>query len=169
MYLNAINQKRNTKAPVFKVKYYGGDAEIKDTLNLIISNWQSNLGVYISLNSIDSQTMLMNNINTNDFEIAVVTLSNSVTQILNTFVTDNSDVDYGINNNEFNASFSELNNADSLESSVSAANKCISIISEDPSVFPIISVPTAYIYDSTLKNVHFSKFDGTVDFSLIYK
>lgn len=169
MYLNAINQKRNTKAPVFKVKYYGGDAEIKDTLNLIISNWQSNLGVYISLNSIDSQTMLMNNINTNDFEIAVVTLSNSVTQILNTFVTDNSDVDYGINNNEFNALFSELNNADSLESSVSAANKCISIISEDPSVFPIISVPTAYIYDSTLKNVHFSKFDGTVDFSLIYK
>ena len=48
-------------------------------------------------------------------------------------------------------------------------NKALEILSKDSSIIPIMSTPSAAVWNNEYKNVIFSKTDLTVDFSIVYK
>lgn len=169
LYLDAINNKKNSKAPTFKIIYNSTDNEIKSTLNNIISEWQSTLGAYITLESYSTDTELKSKVKSNNFQIAVVPLDGSVNDILSFFAFNENQNNYNIINKDYDIAVKSLNNAQNIDDSIFAANLALKIISDEKSVFPIIHSPTAFVYNSEYKNVHFSKYDGTIDFSLISK
>ena len=167
LYLDAVNSKGVSKSTSFTVKYCSADSEVKPVLDSIISGWQSNLGTYISLKTEDSEGKIISDVKNGNFEIAFVPLSDSVKDILNVF--NNYIEGSKIAMTDFEKAVSALNSAENLTDASASANKALEILSSDNSVIPTVSVPTAHIYYSTYKNVHFSKFDGTVDFSVIRK
>lgn len=167
LYLEAINQNKPSSVPSFGVLFNQSDSEVKDVLGSLTSGWQSDLGAYISPES--SSSDVISAVRRGDYTVAFVPLSDSVIDILNLFSSDEATGVVGLNNAEYDKAVDELNSADDLEAAANAADKALQILANDNSVVPIVSVPSAYIYDSSYKNVHFSSIDGTIDFSIIYK
>lgn len=165
-FLNAIKQLKNKKLPSLNVLCVENE-EIKSVLNSIVSNWQSNLGAYVNITTVSTESALLQKVKSGDFTVALVPLSGSATDILSLFANSTSGL--YINNAEYDGLVNGLANIDNRTAVIEAIEKCLGILSEESSVIPIISTPTAFVYSSVYQNVHFSILDGTVDFSIIYK
>ena len=165
-FLTAVKELNNKKLPNINVLCVEND-EIKSILNSIVSGWQNHLGAYVNITTVNSEQALLNSVTNGDFSVAFVPFSGSAIDVLSGFSDKNSGL--YINNTDYDLAFSELLSTDDHDVALKSISKCLNILSTESAVIPIISTPTAYIYNSDYQNVHFSVLDGTVDFSIINK
>ena len=165
-FLNAVSQFSNKKLPTINVLTIDNPA-VKSALNQVVSQWQSTLGAYVNISTVSSDKAVLDKVNSGNYTVALVPLSGDVGEILTNFSKEDSG--FYLNNKEYDNAIKLLKNATSKAESEKQIKICLEILSSNSSVIPFVSVPTAYIYNSDLKNVAFSDVDGTVDFSYIYK
>ncbi len=165
-FLAALKEFPGKKLPEIQVLTVDSP-EIKTILTNIVSQWQSNLGAYVNIKTVSTETELNKAINNGDFTIAFIPFSGTAYEILKRF-SDASSALY-LNEPDFDRAVQELHYSNSGESAKIAVNTCLQILSDNSRIIPIINTPTAFIYDKEYKNVEFSKLDGTVAFSYIYK
>ena len=164
--LTAVSALKDKKLPAISILYCD-NAEIRSILGDVVSQWQSNLGAYVNIASVPSEKKLLESISANEYTVAIVPLSGTVAEILTNFATQNSGM--YLQNEDYNNAIKKLTETDDYAVATTAIENCLEILSNESAVIPVISVPTAYIYDKTYKNVKFSITDNTVDFSIIYK
>lgn len=165
-FLEAVSELKGKKLPNFNVLTYD-NSEINSILSDIVSQWQSNLGAYVNIETVVSKDALLNKIASGSYTVALVPLSGSAVEILSDF-TDSSSPMY-LSNDELDSAVEKLYKTDDLSTAIDLTLSCAQILSLESSVIPIVSVPTAFVYDINYKNVRFYSADSTVDFSIIYK
>ncbi len=167
IFLNAILKINKNGFPKTSILTINNN-EIKAVLNDVVSEWQATLGTYINITTTKSEQELLNRVFSGDYTIAFIPVSGTVYDILKTFNLSQSK-NIGINDPKYDVLVKTLFETDDTQKAQQIINDCIQILSQTSSVIPIISVPTAYIYKSSYKNVVFSNIDETIDFSYIYK
>lgn len=165
-FLEALQDFKDKKLPTISV-LTAQNSEINAILNDIVSQWQSNLGVYVNISTLSSEKTLLENVKSGSFTVALVPLEGTAEEICKNF-SDPTSVLY-LNNTEFDKQFNALSVAENSTEKATALNACTEILSNDSAVIPVVSVPTSYIYQKTYENVVFSAIDGTVDFTFINK
>ncbi len=165
-FLAALKEFPDKKLPDIQVLTVDSP-EIKTILTNIVSQWQSNLGAYVNIKTVSTEAELNEAVNSGNFTIALIPFSGTAYEILKRF-SDASSPLY-LNEPDFDRALQELYYSNNGESAKAAVNTCLKILSDNSRVIPIISTPTAFIYDSEYKNVRFSITDSTIDFSYIYK
>ncbi len=142
------------------------DAEVKKALTSVIANWQSNLGAYINIETVQSEEKLMESIKNNNFTLALIPVSGNIIETLNLFKSGSV---ADIKNEEFDKLINEISSTYNNDLQNDRLFKALEILSKESSVIPIFSAPNAAVWNSEYQNVHFSKIDMTVDFSNIQK
>ena len=165
-FLESLKQFKNKKLPEIKVLTVDR-SEIKTVLNEVVSQWQSTLGAYVNITTVSTDEKLLQTVTDNNFTVALIPLSGNTVDILSCFADANSGA--YLHNEQYDSLVKSLLSTDDTNTAKQIIGQCLEILSGDSAVIPIITVPTAYIYDSKYNNVVFSKVDGTVDFSIIYK
>ncbi len=165
-FLNALSEFKGGKLPNISVLTVEND-EIKSALNNIVSGWQSNLGAYVNITTVSTEHALLEKVRSGDYTLALVPLSGTATEILSLFSEPTSGL--YLNNDAYNSAVNILTKTDDFTAANQAIAQCLDVLSKESAVIPVLSVPTAYIYDSEYNNVVFSRLDSTVDFSIIYK
>ena len=165
-FLEALQDFKDKKLPTISV-LTAQNSEINAILNDIVSQWQSNLGVYVNISTLSSEKTLLENVKSGSFTVALVPLEGTAEEICKNF-SDPTSVLY-LNNTEFDKQFNALSVAENSTEKATALNACTEILSNDSAVIPVVSVPTSYIYERVYENVVFSAIDGTVDFTFINK
>lgn len=165
-FLQALKEMKNGKLPEIKVLCID-TPEIRAVLNEIVSQWQSVLGAYVNVSLYRSEESLLEDAKSGSFTAALVPLSGTAPEILSLFAEGDSGL--YIDNEEYDALVKKLNDTDDSTSAKQYIEDCLTILSTESSVIPVISVPTSYIYNSGYYDLYFSRLDGTVDFSIIYK
>lgn len=165
-FLESLKQFKNKKLPEIKVLTVDRP-EIKTVLNEVVSQWQSALGAYVNITTVSTDEKLLQTVKDNDFTVALIPLNGNTVDILSCFA----DADSGayLHNGQYDTLVKSLVATDDTDTAKQLIGQCLDILSNDSAVIPLITVPTAYIYDSKYNNVVFSKVDGTIDFSIIYK
>lgn len=141
--------------------------DVKAVTNNIVGQWQNTLGAYVNIKAKSSDKSLLSTVKNGDFTIAMIPLSENIDSILSLF-TDKSSALY-LNNSEYDSAVAVFGETDDTEKCQSALKKCLTILSTDSTIIPVISVPTAFIYKIDYNNMVFSPIDETVDFSIISK
>ncbi len=159
-FLTAIREYNNKKLPQISV-LYSGNEDIKAILGDVVSQWQSNLGAYVNISAL-SESNLYEKVKSGSFTVALVPLSGNAYEILSLFSDKNSAI--YLNNTEYDNSVNNLLSAEDFESAQPHINNCLKILSNESTVIPIVSAPTAYIYSNNYKEFNTYKTDGTVDF-----
>lgn len=165
-FLTALKELPGKKLPDIQVLTVDSP-EIKTILTNIVSQWQSNLGAYVNIKTVSTETELNETVNEGNFTIALVPFSGNAYEILKRF-SDTSSALY-LNDPKFDLAVQKLHISNDSESARASVNTCLQILSDNSRIIPIINTPTAFIYDIEYENVRFSIIDGTVDFSCIYK
>ncbi len=165
-FLTAITQLKDKKLPNISVLTVE-NAGTKTVLNEIVAQWQSTLGAYINITTVASEQALLDRVNSKNFTVALVPLSGDIAEILSQFSLYDSGL--YINNNDYDNAIKSLNTSTTRREAEKSIGKCVEILSNESTVIPIVSFPTAYIFSGNYNNVAFSEVDGTVDFSIIYK
>ena len=165
LFLEAIKEMPSGKFPSTSVLTVE-DPEIKTALTSIVSNWQSNLGAFVNLETTSNESTLLERVKSGNYKIALIPVTSNTIEALHLF-TEGSAAD--IKSSEFDKTVAALDETFDDETSNSLLNKALSILLENSSIIPVFSTPTALIWDINYKNVYFNKNDLTVDFSLIYK
>ncbi len=165
-FLESLKQFKNKKLPEIKVLTVD-KSEIKTVLNEVVSQWQSTLGAYVNITTVLNDEKFLQTVKDNDFDVALLPLSGNAVDILACFA----DADSGayLHNEQYDGYVKSLLLTDDTETAKKLIEQCLEILSNDSAVIPLVTVPTAYIYDSKYNNVVFSQVDGTVDFSIIFK
>ena len=165
-FLESLKQFKNKKLPEIKV-FTVDNPEIKIILNEVVSQWQSTLGAYVNITTVSNDEKLLQTVKDNDFTVALLPLSGNAVDILARFA----DADSGayLHNEQYDGYVKSLLATDNSQTAKQLIEQCLEILSSDSAVIPLVTVPTAYIYDSKYNNVVFSQVDGTVDFSIIFK
>ncbi len=165
-YLEAVKQLKNGKLDGLTVLSVD-TPEIKAVLSEIVSQWQQSLGAYVNITTVSSEQELIKKIDSGSYTVALVPLFGSADGIISRFC--DSDSGFYRNNPELNR-LSANRDADTKSFDFADFSRnCISVLSKDSGLIPTVTVPTAYIYDITYRNVAFSKLDGSVSFSSVYK
>ena len=141
--------------------------EINAILGDIVSQWQNHLGAYVNITKVNSESQLLEKVKSGNFTIALVPLEDTAENILKNFADTTSG--FYLFNTEFDQSIAQLNNANTRHDKDVALTSCATILSNESTIIPIVSVPTSYIYDKNYKNVYFSTIDTTIDFTIISK
>lgn len=160
LFLDAVKSFKNSKLPTLQI-LCPDDPEIKAILTNAVYGWQSNLGVIVNIKTVQTEQELLQTVKNGQYTVAFVPLEGSAEEIL-TFLSDNASAEY-------RRIIGELNSTDNANAARSLMVKASDILASEPSVIPIVSIPTAKINAADYRNVHFSKIDNTVDFSIIYK
>lgn len=161
LFLQAVKSFRNSKLPTIEI-LCPDMAEIKSILQNAIYGWQSNLGVVVNIKTVSSEQELINLYKNGQYSVALLPLEGSADEILN-LVSDS------VSSFEFHNALDQLNATDNIAAARSLTVSAANVLSNESSLIPIVSVPTANIHSNEYKGVYFSKIDGTVDFSIIYK
>lgn len=167
LFLSAVSSLKNGKLPAINILAVD-DPAATSILTEVISKWQKNLGAYVNIQTVASESSLFNTIKNGDFTIAFIPLSDEVPKTLNLFCSESSS-GLSISNSEYDTLIKKLNATSDLETAKQIVIKATEILSKESAIIPIFSSPTAYIWNSEYKNVAFSDKYGTVDFSVIYK
>lgn len=166
-FLAAIKTLKNKRLPNINVLCIDND-EIASLLTDVLSTWQNNLGAYINIEKVSSEAALSKRISSGDFLIAFVPFADNVIDNLSNFTSAGNE-NLSLQNKEFDKAFKNLNNSHTFEGAKAEITNLLQILSETSTIIPIVSIPTAFIWDENYKNVYFSKHNGTIDFSIIYK
>ncbi len=164
-FLQALNETSTGKFPNTKVLCLDG-AEIKSTLTDVVTKWQSNLGAYVNIETFSSEETLIDTIKNGDYTIAFIPVSNNVLETLNLFTTDGA---ADIKSPDYNEIIEKLKTTYDSENGKELLGKALEILSNEPSVIPIMTTPSAAVWNIEYENVIFNKTDLTVDFSIIHK
>ena len=165
-FLEALQEFKGKKLPSISV-VTAGNSEINAILGDIVSQWQNHLGAYVNITKVNSESALLEKVKSGNFTVALVPLEDSNENILKNFADPTSG--FYLFNTNFDQRIDELNNANTRTDKDAALNSCATVLSNESTVIPIVSVPTSYIYDKSYKNVYFSTVDATIDFTIIYK
>ncbi len=165
LFIKSLEKMNNNKFPETSVITVE-NSSVKSALTEVVSQWQKNLGTYINIKTVPNESELLKTIKNGNFTIAYIPVSNNIKDILHNF-SANGILD--IMNDEYNSIVSELDSTFDSDSVEELVSKALAILSSESSIIPIISRPSAIIWDNSYKNIHFDKFDMTVDFSLICK
>ncbi len=165
-FLEALQEFKGKKLPSISV-LTAGNSEINAILGDIVSQWQNHLGAYVNITKVNSESAMLEKVKAGNFTVALVPLEDSNENILKNFADPTSG--FYLFNTEFDQSVIELTDANTRTDKDAALNSCATVLSNESTVIPIVSVPTSYIYDKSYKNVYFSTLDATVDFTIIYK
>lgn len=165
LFLEAIKELPGGKFPSTSVLTVE-DPEIKTALTSIVSNWQSNLGAFVNLETTSNESTLLERVKSGDYKIALIPITSNTNEALHLF-TDGSAAD--IKSSAYNNVVATLDETLDIEASNKFLNEALSILQKNSSIIPVFSTPTALIWDINYKNVCFNKNDLTVDFSFIYK
>lgn len=160
LFLDAVKSFKNSKLPTLQI-LCPDDAEIKAILTNAIYGWQSNLGIVVNIKTVATEQELLQAVKNDQYTVAFVPLEGSTEEIL-TFLSCNASAEY-------KRIINELNSTGDVNAARSLITKAADILSAEPSIIPAVSIPTAEIHSVDYQNVHFSKIDNTVDFSIIYK
>lgn len=166
-FLASIKMLKNKKLPNINVLCIDND-EITSLLTDVLSTWQNNLGAYINIEKVSSEATLSKRVSSGDFLIAFVPFSDNVIDTLSNFTSTGNEY-LSLQNKEFDKSFKNLNNSHTFDGAKTEITNLLQILSETSTIIPIVSVPTAFIWDANYNDVYFSKHNGTIDFSIIYK
>ena len=142
------------------------DAQIKSILSNVISKWESNLGIYVNIKTVKNEAALLSKMKSGDYTVAFCPIGNNIDESINLFKKGNS-LDFA--NETVYSIIDEYNTSTDFSTRVSSFRKIGNILNNDSSIIPIISVPTAYIWQKEYQGVSFNKTDNTVVFSDIYK
>ncbi len=165
-FLEALQDFKGKKLPSLSVLTAGND-EINAILGDIVSQWQNHLGAYVNITKVNSESQLLEKVKSGNFTIALVPLEDNTENVLKNFADTTSG--FYLFNTEFNQSITQLNDANTRHDKDVALTSCATILSNESTIIPIVSVPTSYIYDKNYKNVYFSTIDTTIDFTIISK
>ncbi len=166
-FLEAIKTLKNKKLPNLTVFCIDND-EIVSVLTDTLSAWQRNLGAYVNLERISSESALLNKVSSGDFTIALVPFSDELTDNLGNFATNGNSY-LSIQSSDYDKAFERLKNAYTFANATPEITTMVQLLSTDSTVIPIVSVPTAFVWNKNYQNVYFSNRNGTIDFSIIYK
>ncbi len=165
LFLEGLKEMQGEKFPETSVLTVD-DPEIRTALTSIISGWQSNLGAYINLDTVSSESALLDRVKSGNYKIALIPVTANTTEVLHLF-TKGSAAD--IKSNDFYKAVASIDETYDTQASNILLNEALSILQESSSCIPVFATPTAMIWDINYKNVYFNKNDLTVDFSLINK
>lgn len=165
-FLEALQEFKGKKLPSISV-VTAGNSEINAILGDIVSQWQNHLGAYVNITKVNSESALLEKVKAGNFTVALVPLEGSNQDVLKNFADPTSG--FYLFNTELDQSVIELTDANTRADKDAALHSCATVLSNESTVIPIVSVPTSYIYDKSYKNVYFSTLDATVDFTIIYK
>lgn len=161
LFLEAVKEYKNSKLPTIEILCPDND-EIKSILTNAISGWQSSLGAVVNIKTLDNDSDVTNAVINGNYSVAFVALNDNAENILSSFYGESAPQGY-------NDCVDKLLVTDSFNDAKSHVKSATEMLSTDSSIIPVVSVPTAYISAVEYKNVHFSKIDGTIDFSIVYK
>ncbi|MBE6798729.1 MAG: hypothetical protein E7525_02990 [Ruminococcaceae bacterium] len=161
LFLDAVKSFKSGKLPTVEI-ICTDDPDIKAILTNAIYGWQSNLGVVVNIKTVATEQEALNLYKTGQYSVAFLPFNGSADEILN-LVSDN------VQSVEYQSIMTALNATDNVETAKSLVLSASDILSTEPSLIPIVSVPKATVHSTEYKDVYFSKIDGTVDFSIIYK
>lgn len=164
-YLEAIKTLPGKKMPTLNVVTIE-DPQIKSILANVVSKWESNLGIYVNIKTVKNEAALLSKMKSGDYTVAFCPIGNNIDESINLFKKGNS-LDFA--NETVYSIIDEYNTSTDFSTRVSSFRKIGNILNNDSSIIPIISVPTAYIWQKEYQGVSFNKTDNTVVFSDIYK
>ena len=120
------------------------------------------MGVVVNIKTVNSEQEALNLYKTGRYSAIFLPLEGSADKILDL-------ISVNVQAEEYHNIISTLNSTDNIETARSLTVTAAEFLSCEPSLIPIVSIPTATIHSTEYKNVYFSKIDTTVDFSIIYK
>ncbi len=142
------------------------NTEVKSALTDVITKWQSILGAYINIETVENEDKLMSAVNNKQYTVAFIPINNNIIETLNLF-TSGSAID--IKSSEYDGLVENLSTTYDKDEQSILVDKTLEILSKQSSVIPIYSAPSVAVWNKEYKNVCFSKTDMTVDFSIIHK
>ncbi|MBR6694458.1 MAG: peptide ABC transporter substrate-binding protein [Clostridia bacterium] len=156
-------------SPATGVIIYPAELKIDSLVSGIASGWQQSLGCFLNMSALDSNSAVMNKIESGDFTIAVCALSagdSNAYELLSQFRSGNS---FGFSNAEFDSILNSLHAKTTVEEYVAAIRRAQSILLSDNSIIPIVAAPTVVCSTEQIKYVNYSIANEYIDFTTIEK
>lgn len=151
---------------------YTGDEKVKSAVLSLAESLQKTLGIVVNIENIKSESELKSRIFDGDYTLSVTPLSaqsNSPTQFLSQFESENSYNIYKFSNNRYDNIISGLKDSLSESEFVTATQNMLNIVAESLLITPLFYEIESFGYSNIYSMPEISAFDGVIDLAMVKK
>ncbi|MBQ8550876.1 MAG: peptide ABC transporter substrate-binding protein [Clostridia bacterium] len=148
---------------------FPAELKIDSLVSGVAAGWQQNLGCYINMTALDTNSDVLKKIESGDYTVAIMALSSgdkNAYELLSQFRSGNI---LGFKNAQFDKVITSLHTKSTTGEYIKAIVEAQKLLLDDCSIIPIAATPTVVCHTDDIAFVHYNIANESIDFSTIRK